>query len=171
MDENAQHQKALAAIGSKPMMLMVHMVGCGHCERMKSDWSALESELQPDIVVASVRTGSDAYEKLPANIKSMAEKGYPLVVAVTPEGKAIEYKQEGDGKYRSTSDMKAFAIKTLGKPNKQKGGKARRKRSRSRKTRSRKTRSRKTRRRKTRSRKTRRQTRWTGRRRRTKTRR
>ena len=81
MDENTQHQKALSAIGSKPMMLMVHMVGCGHCENMKSDWSALESELEPDIVVASVRAGSDADEKLPANVKSMEEKGYPLVVA------------------------------------------------------------------------------------------
>ena len=135
MDEKAQHQKALGAIGSKPMMLMVHMVGCGHCERMKSDWSALESELQPDIVVASVRAGSDADEKLPANVKSMAEKGYPLVVAVTPEGEAVEYEQAGGGEYRSTSDMKAFAARTLGGSSSQKGGKRRRKRSRNRTTR------------------------------------
>tara|TARA_B100002051_G_scaffold217058_1_gene209819 strand:+ start:5672 stop:6157 length:486 start_codon:yes stop_codon:yes gene_type:complete len=152
MDETVEHKRALHAINSKSrLMLMVHLPGCSHCEAMKNDWIALKDHLPPGIVVAAVRAGTDAHKQLPADVQEKAEKGYPLVVAITTKGEVVEYESgsgEPDGEFRTTNDMKAFAMKVLGGAAPQKGGRRRR----TRKSRRRKSRKRTRRRRRARPR-------------------
>ncbi len=119
-NEEEEHSKALDAVSSGKLLLMVHSPGCGHCQAMKPAWAALSaSNLPSGVVVASVRAGSSAFNALPDAVKK-ATVGVPLIAAVLKNGQIEEYK--GD---RTTAALTEFAHRIFGSRAKAGGGRTR----------------------------------------------
>lgn len=75
-----------------------HMNGCGHCERMRDEWAAVQQSL----VGMAETVAYEAY----ANSEIMNAydiKGFPTLKLLLPDGEVVDYKGN-----RTAKDMKQF---------------------------------------------------------------
>jgi len=72
--------------GQKEFVL-VHMNGCGHCEKLMPDWNAAEAENNTDISMRAVEMSEDDGPEL---CKKHNISGFPTIMLLDNKGEKID---------------------------------------------------------------------------------
>ena len=83
-------------------LLLNHMNGCGHCERLMPEWDKFVSENNTDIKTKKVEVNED-----PSVAKKYKVDGFPTILLIGPNGDKLEtYNGE-----RTSSGLLSYAKK------------------------------------------------------------
>jgi thioredoxin-like negative regulator of GroEL len=114
VDNEASLSKYNQMIKKRPTMVLFYMPGCGHCEMLKPEWNAFETEASPkDTLIAKVH--SDYVRQVDGDSDVI---GFPTIFHLMDGKKQREYSGA-----RNKDGLKQF----LREIESQKGGKRRRK--------------------------------------------